>query len=142
MGLRVGILDADIYGPSLPTMISPKQPRLYADTENSNLIAPVEFGGIKIVSYGFAAANRRAVMRGPMVSQLIKQLATQTNWGDLDALVVDFPPGTGDIQITLCQELPLKGAVIVTTPQRLSFVDVVKGIEMFDELKVPTLAVV
>ena len=81
-------------------------------------------------------------MRGPIVTQLVKQLATQTNWGELDFLIIDFPPGTGDIQITLCQELPLTGSVIVTTPQRLSFVDVVKGIEMFDDLKVPTLAVV
>ncbi len=93
------------------------------------------------MSFGFAS-GKRAVMRGPMVSSIVTQLIIQTQWEDLDYLVVDMPPGTGDIQITLGQEIAFDGAVIVTTPQRLSFVDVVKGIEMFDDLKVPTIAVV
>ena len=103
------------------------------------------FSGVKCMSYGFATAgspSKSAVMRGPMVSNLVTQLVGQTNWGDLDYLVIDFPPGTGDIQLTLGQELRLTGAVIVTTPQKLSYVDVVKGIEMFDSLKVPTVALV
>jgi Mrp family chromosome partitioning ATPase len=93
------------------------------------------------MSFGFAS-GKRAVMRGPMVSSIVTQLIIQTQWDDLDYLVVDMPPGTGDIQITLGQEIAFDGAVIVTTPQRLSFVDVVKGIEMFDDLKVPTIAVI
>lgn len=93
------------------------------------------------MSYGFAS-KKRAVIRGPMVSSIVTQLAMQTQWGDLDYLIVDMPPGTGDIQLTLCQEMAFDGAVIVTTPQKLAFVDVVKGIEMFDDLKVPTIAVV
>lgn len=93
------------------------------------------------MSFGFAA-NKSAVMRGPMVSQVVSQLLYQTYWGDLDYLVIDMPPGTGDIQITVCQEVKLDGAVIVTTPQRLAFVDVVKGIEMFNSLKVKILGVV
>jgi ATP-binding protein involved in chromosome partitioning len=93
------------------------------------------------MSFGFAA-NKSAVMRGPMVSQIVSQLLYQTYWGELDYLVIDMPPGTGDIQITVCQEVKLDGAVIVTTPQRLAFVDVVKGIEMFNSLKVKILGVV
>mmetsp|Transcript_78124 Transcript_78124/g.108058 ORF Transcript_78124/g.108058 Transcript_78124/m.108058 type:complete len:247 (+) Transcript_78124:402-1142(+) len=141
-GVKVGIFDADLYGPSLPTMISPDSAQIYQDTEDPNKIAPVEFNGVKTMSYGFAAQNKTAIMRGPMASNLVSQLVGQTNWGDLDYLVVDFPPGTGDIQLTLGQELSLSAAVIVTTPQKLAYVDVIKGIEMFDTLKVPTIAVV
>jgi len=94
------------------------------------------------MSYGFAAPNKRAIMRGPMISSICVSLVGNTDWGDLDYLIIDFPPGTGDIQLSLCQELKLTGAVIVTTPQKLSFIDVMKGIEMFDELKVPILSVV
>ncbi len=93
------------------------------------------------MSYGFAS-SKRAVMRGPIVTNVVTSLISQTDWGDLDYLIIDFPPGTGDIQITLCQEVRINGAVIITTPQRLSFIDVVKGIEMFDEMKIPIISVI
>ena len=134
-----------MYGPSLPTMVKASVESIYQDESDPSLIAPILFSDVKCMSYGFATAgkvNQAAVMRGPMVSNLVSQLVGQTNWGELDFLVVDFPPGTGDIQLTLGQELNITGAVIVTTPQKLSYVDVVKGIEMFDSLKVPTLALV
>ena len=141
LGHSVGIFDADIYGPSLPTLVSPKNTRLLAPESDPKAILPLEFEGVKLMSYGFAV-QKRAVFRGPIVSALTTQLITSTVWGKLDYLVVDMPPGTGDIQITLCQEVALTAAVIVTTPQKLSFVDVIKGIEMFTETKVPTIAVV
>jgi len=142
LGKSVGIFDADIYGPSLPTMISSENAILETYEDRPKEIIPIEFEGIKAMSFGFAVKGKKAVMRGPMVSSVVTQLATQTDWGELDYLIVDMPPGTGDIQITLCQELKFDGAVIVTTPQKLSFIDVVKGIEMFDDLRVPTIAAV
>jgi len=141
-GAKVGLFDADVYGPSLPTMVSPQDSRLFQEDQ---LIIPIEYEGLKLMSFGFANQGPNqgpAIMRGPMVSQVINQLLTGTNWGPLDYLVIDFPPGTGDIQLTLTQLIPLTAAIIVTTPQELSFVDVVKGIQMFDKLKVPTVAVV
>jgi Mrp family chromosome partitioning ATPase len=101
MGLSVGIFDADLYGPSLPTMISPQSTHLFTDEEDTSKIKPIEFAGVKTMSYGFAAQNKTAVMRGPMASNLVVQLVGQTKWDALDYLVVDFPPGTGDIQISL-----------------------------------------
>lgn len=142
LGHKVGIFDADLYGPSLPTMINPESAHLFQDEEDSSRIKPIEFSGVKAMSYGFAASNKTAIMRGPMASNLVAQLIGQTKWGDLDYLIIDMPPGTGDIQLTLCQEISLRAAVIVTTPQKLAYVDVVKGIEMFDSLKVPTIGVV
>lgn len=112
----MGIFDADVYGPSLPTMVKVEEFGLRAHEEDPQRIVPFEFEGVRAMSFGFAARGRRAVMRGPMVSQLIGQLVLQTNWGELDYLVIDMPPGTGDIQITLCQELPIAAALIVTTP--------------------------
>ena len=96
-GFKVGIFDADLYGPSLPTMISPDQVHLFSDEDDPSKIKPIEFAGVKAMSYGFAAQNKTAIMRGPMASNLVAQLVGQTKWEDLDYLVVDFPPGTGDI---------------------------------------------
>ncbi|GBG34485.1 Cytosolic Fe-S cluster assembly factor NUBP1-like [Hondaea fermentalgiana] len=164
----VGLLDADVYGPSLPTMmVEPGAEWAVRQTPDGRLMEPVQFHGIKCMSYGFVApgtggrgrgvdpknafaqlaASARsgtgaAAMRGPMVSNVITQLATQTDWGDLDVLVIDMPPGTGDIHITLGQQLKIDGTVIVTTPQLLSFVDVIKGLELYQKLDVPTIGVV
>lgn len=140
MGARVGIFDADVYGPSLPTMVSPEN-RLLEMVPETRSIIPTEYLGVKLVSYGFSGQGR-AIMRGPMVSGVINQLLTTTEWGELDYLLIDMPPGTGDIQLTLCQIVPLTAAVIVTTPQKLSFIDVAKGVRMFSKLKVPCIAVV
>ncbi|KAL6221829.1 hypothetical protein ACLB2K_005222 [Fragaria x ananassa] len=140
MGARVGIFDADVYGPSLPTMVSPESRLLVMNPEKRTII-PTEYLGVKLVSFGFAGQGR-AIMRGPMVSGVIDQLLTTTEWGELDYLIVDMPPGTGDIQLTLCQVVPLTSAVIVTTPQKLAFIDVAKGVRMFSKLKVPCVAVV
>ncbi|KAL9324550.1 hypothetical protein ACSQ67_009407 [Phaseolus vulgaris] len=140
MGARVGIFDADVYGPSLPTMVSPENRVLLMDPVKKTII-PTEYSGVKLVSFGFAGQGR-AIMRGPMVSGVINQLLTTTEWGELDYLIIDMPPGTGDIQLTLCQIVPLTAAVIVTTPQKLSFIDVAKGVRMFSKLKVPCVAVV
>ncbi|XP_071908756.1 fe-S cluster assembly factor HCF101, chloroplastic-like isoform X3 [Coffea arabica] len=140
MGARVGLFDADVYGPSLPTMVSPENRLLEMNPEKKTII-PTDYLGVKLVSFGFAGQGR-AIMRGPMVSGVINQLLTTTEWGELDYLVVDMPPGTGDIQLTLCQVVPLTAAVIVTTPQKLAFIDVAKGVRMFSKLKVPCIAVV
>ncbi|ESQ36903.1 hypothetical protein EUTSA_v10002483mg [Eutrema salsugineum] len=140
MGARVGIFDADVYGPSLPTMVNPESRILEMDPEKKTII-PTEYLGVKLVSFGFAGQGR-AIMRGPMVSGVINQLLTTAEWGELDYLIIDMPPGTGDIQLTLCQVAPLTAAVIVTTPQKLAFIDVAKGVRMFSKLKVPCVAVV
>jgi Mrp family chromosome partitioning ATPase len=140
MGAKVGIFDADVYGPSLPTMISPEIRVLQMD-EESKAITPVEYEGVRGVSFGFAQQGAAAIMRGPMVSGLIEQMLLTSDWGELDYLVVDFPPGTGDIQLTLCQSIGFTCAVIVTTPQNLAFVDVAKGIRMFARMEVPCVAV-
>ncbi len=142
-GLRVGLLDADVYGPSLPTLLRPEETTLYQSEEG--LIQPLDVLNLKVMSFGWIDPEQNrgaAILRGPMVSQVVSQLATRVYWGELDYLVIDFPPGTGDIQLTLTQQLPIDAAIIVTTPQNLSFVDVVKGIQMFDTVKVPTVAVV
>jgi len=140
MGAKVGIFDADVYGPSLPIMVSPEKNVLEMDPE-TKAITPVEYEGVKMVSFGFTNQGS-AIMRGAMVSGLVQQLLTTTKWGDLDYLIMDFPPGTGDIQLTIGQALPISAAVIVTTPQKLAFTDVAKGIRMFARLKVPCVSVV
>ena len=141
-GYQVGILDADIYGPSLPTMIQTNE----ALTMDGDELNTLDFHGLKCMSFGYALnqadQDGPAILRGPMVSQIVQQFLLQTKWGELDYLIIDMPPGTGDIQLTLCQIAPLSAAVIVTTPQQISFIDVVKGIEMFDKLNVPVVAAV
>jgi Mrp family chromosome partitioning ATPase len=140
MGAKVGVLDADVYGPSLPTMTAPDPPILRMDPQ-TRALAPAEYLGVKLVSFGFAGQGS-AIMRGAMVSGLVGQLLSTAEWGELDYLVIDFPPGTGDVQLTLCQSCAITAAVVVTTPQKLAFVDVAKGIRMFARLAVPCVAVV
>ena len=138
-GSSVGLLDADVYGPSVPHMTKPDKPQ----QSNSNLINPPLAGKVKIMSIGlFAGGDKATILRGPMVSGVIKQFLTQVNWGELDYLIIDYPPGTGDIQLTLSQTAPITGAVVVTTPQDVALIDVRKAIAMFDTMKVPVLGVV
>ena len=139
-GAKVGIFDADIYGPSLPSMVTVEDTNIY---QQDGMLVPLEYENMKVMSFGFVnTESEAAIMRGPMVSQVISQLLGGVGWGELDYLIIDFPPGTGDIQLTLLQTVEVTAAVMVTTPQNLSFIDVVKGIQMFDTLKVPIVACV
>ncbi len=139
-GAKVGILDADIYGPSLPMMMGIEGRPESADGSS---MEPMENYGVQVMSIGFLVeADSPMVWRGPMATQALEQLLRQTNWGDLDYLIVDMPPGTGDIQLTLSQRVPLTGAVIVTTPQDIALLDAKKGIKMFEKVGVPILGIV
>ncbi len=139
-GASVGILDADIYGPSIPMMmgISGKP-----ESADGKTMEPLENYGVQVISIGFLVAQDEAMIwRGPMATQALEQLLRQTNWRDLDYLIVDMPPGTGDIQLTLSQRVPMTGAVIVTTPQDIALLDAKKGIKMFQKVGVPILGIV
>jgi len=139
-GAKVGLLDADIYGPSIPTMFGLEGRRAQVE---KNRFHPFEVAGLKLMSAGFLMnPGEAAVMRGPMISNLLQQILFLTQWGELDYLVLDMPPGTGDIQLTISQSLHLTGALIVTTPQKIALIDVAKGINMFSQVNVPILGVV
>jgi ATP-binding protein involved in chromosome partitioning len=139
-GASVGILDADIYGPSQPMMLGIQGRPESADGQS---MEPMENHGVQVMSIGFLVeADNPMVWRGPMATQALEQMLKQTNWRDLDYLIVDMPPGTGDIQLTLSQRVPLTGAVIVTTPQDIALLDARKGLKMFEKVGVPILGVV
>lgn len=153
MGGRVGLLDIDIYGPSLPLLIHPKDVTVRRSPKGTGMVYPIEHKGVKALSLGFVAKdsgvpgsgpnkNGAAIMRGPLAGKVVSQLLKGTDWGDLDVLVLDMPPGTGDVQIGVLQDLQLSGAVAVTTPSKLALSDTQKGIEMFTSMGVPTLSVV
>ena len=136
-GLKVGLVDLDIHGPSLPTMVVPEGQLQVA----GEALLPLQAHGVKLMSMGFINPGVMP-LRGAKISPIVQQLVGRTAWGELDYLIVDMPPGTGDVQLTLSQDFRVTAAVLVTTPQRLSFVDVVKGVEMFDKVGIPTVAVV
>jgi len=138
-GATVGLLDADVYGPSIPLMLgAEEQPGLI-----DNKIIPGRAYGIAVMSVGYILDPEKALIwRGPLVSQLIRQFLSDVQWGDLDYLVIDLPPGTGDVQLTLVQTIPLSGAIIVTTPQDVALADAIKGLQMFREVKTLVLGIV
>lgn len=139
-GANVGLLDADIYGPSQPRMMGLSgQP----DSKDGKTIEPMENYGVQCMSIGFLIdESAPMIWRGPMVTQALEQLLNDTNWRDLDYLIIDLPPGTGDTQLTLSQKVPVSGAVIVTTPQDIALLDARKGLKMFEKVKIPILGVV
>ncbi len=143
-GAQVGLLDADVFGPSMPLMLGMKgQPEAFQDESGQAVMLPLQNHGVKLISVGFLVDESQPVIwRGPMVSQLLRQFLYQVAWAPLDYLIIDMPPGTGDIALTLAQSLPLTGALIVTTPQQVATIDVVKAMEMFKKVNVPLLGIV
>src|SRR3989338_10202709 len=140
-GAKVGLLDCDIYGPSMPIMfgVQGKQPQVTPDQK----ILPLEVQGIRLMSIGFLTGeNTPIIWRGPMVHQILQQFLTRVEWGELDYLVLDLPPGTGDAQLTLTQSAALTGAVIITTPKEVSLIDARKGLQMFQKVNVPVLGLI
>ncbi len=138
-GAKVGLLDADVYGPSIPLMMGRQDKPLM----RGGKIVPLEAFGVKLMSIGFLLAEDKALIwRGPLVAQLINQFLNEVEWGQLDYLIIDLPPGTGDVQLTLVQKIPIAGAVICTTPQDVALADAIKGIQMFDEVKAPVLGII
>ncbi|WP_027302932.1 Mrp/NBP35 family ATP-binding protein [Rudanella lutea] len=145
-GAKVGIIDADIYGPSVPVMFGAEdlQPGV-SQIDGKNMLQPIQQYGVKLMSIGFLTPPDSAVVwRGPMASQALRQFFADTNWGELDYLLIDLPPGTSDIHLTLVQTVPVTGAVIVTTPQKVALADAIKGLAMFrqPQINVPVLGVV
>src|SRR5271155_576598 len=140
LGYKVGLIDADIYGPNVPLMMgTSRQPRIL----DGNQIEPIVAHGVKVISIGYISpGDKPLVMRGPMLHQIIRQFLQQVNWGELDYLIVDLPPGTGDVVISLVQTVPLTGAVVVSTPSDVSLEDARKALEMFAQVNVEVLGIV
>ncbi len=139
-GAQVGILDADIYGPSIPTMLGLSG---LPESRDNKTMMPKEAYGIQTMSIGYLVeADQAVIWRGPMVTNALQQLLRDTNWSNLDYLIIDLPPGTGDIQLTLSQQIPVSGAIIVTTPQDIALIDAQRGLAMFNKVNVPVLGVV
>jgi ATP-binding protein involved in chromosome partitioning len=140
-GAKVGLLDADVFGPSVPQMLGTPQKPVGGTAEKR--IGPAEYYGMKVISVAFFVEKDAAVVwRGPMVHKLLEQFMTDVDWGELDYLVIDLPPGTGDVQLSLSQLIPITGAVMVTTPQQVAVIDVVKGISMFKKVEIPIVGVI
>jgi ATP-binding protein involved in chromosome partitioning len=146
MGFKVGLLDADIYGPSIPTMFDTERERpISVEINGKNLMKPIENYGVKMLSIGyFSGANTAVVWRGPMASKALNQMIRDADWGKLDFLLIDLPPGTGDIHLSIIQEIPITGAIIVSTPQNIALADVRKGIAMFrmESINIPVLGLI
>lgn len=143
-GAKVGLLDADIYGPNAPTMLGLSQAivETQKDAQGTDILQPVFNHGVKLVSMGFLIdPDQPVIWRGPMLNGIIRQFLYQVNWGELDYLVVDLPPGTGDAQLTLAQAVPMSGVVIVTTPQTVALIDARRGLKMFEQLGVKVLGI-
>lgn len=141
-GTQVGLLDADIYGPSIPTLMGLKDTPPLVDQKEKKII-PLEKYGIKTISIGYLMKESdAAIWRGPMVGRMLQQFVDDVKWGELDYLIIDLPPGTGDAQLSLTQLLPISGAVIVTTPQDIALADVVRGVTMFQKVQVPIIGVI
>jgi ATP-binding protein involved in chromosome partitioning len=140
LGARVGVLDADVYGPNVPILLGAEHEKPYAQNDK---IVPILRYGIRIISIAFfIEADKAAIWRGPMLSGAVRQFLFDVNWGELDYLIVDLPPGTGDVQLTMSQSIPMTGAVVVSTPQDVSTADVGRAIQMFSTLKVPNLGLI
>jgi len=139
-GASVGLLDADIYGPSIPTMLNIKEK---PQSKDGKSMQPLSAYGLQVMSIGaLIEEDSPMIWRGPIVTQTLTQLLKETNWDDLDYLVIDLPPGTGDVQLTLSQQIPVTGAVIVTTPQQVSLIDAKKGLKMFEKVEIPVLGII
>ena len=138
-GLRVGLMDADVFGPSVPRMLGVNR----KPDSDGKFLVPLEAHGVKLMSMGFMVEERTAMIwRGPMVMSAVQQMIFQVQWGDLDVLVLDLPPGTGDAQLTIAQKVKLAGAVIVSTPQDIALLDVRRGLTMFEKVSVPVFGIV
>ncbi len=139
-GAKVGILDADIYGPSIPTMLNLKEK---PHSEDGKSMQPLNAYGLQVMSIGvLIEEDSPMIWRGPIVTQTLTQLLKETKWEDLDYLVIDLPPGTGDVQLTLAQQIPVTGAVVITTPQQVSLIDAKKALKMFEKVEIPVIGII